>query len=484
MFTPQSDAGDVGPVFVAESSISEEPLPRLFRGELSDYHRARADDGDLVSTLRERLVPLALEFQDERQFATPLSWLEPGVYSLVTAPGQVTTVSVSYDGPGLRRVWPQAVGEDDEAASVARTGRVALYCLVDAGQTVPDVVPARETPSGSASMATSANSSTNDESGSGVDDALREGTSALRDGTSAQWTAAPGLRNCLLLTARAPISRVGTLSPMERDGLPVEPTLFAPSGEPRSADERATVCRSDESPLAVGCVRVEDDRMFIRGGSEQSLWLFEGDLRTTVASLGAEPVVVLGLTPGARLHSSLLVVNEFGVEFSANPTIVTSDPQSHVVISEVMANPLGPEPEQEWMELYNDGSAAVQLDGWQLSDGGASVELPPFELASGAYVVLVSQGFDETDPADVAPASGTRVLRLPQLGKSGLSNSGERLSLRSPDGQLRSTFPDSPKPVAGVSVARTLPHAPDGAAASFGVHGEPGASPGGPNAIR
>ena len=34
----------------------------------------------------------------------------------------------------------------------------------------------------------------------------------------------------------------------------------------------------------------------------------------------------------------------------------------HVVINEVLANPVGGEPAQEWVELYNDGRAPAVLD--------------------------------------------------------------------------------------------------------------------------
>jgi hypothetical protein len=162
--------------------------------------------------------------------------------------------------------------------------------------------------------------------------------------------------------------------------------------------------------------------------------------------------------------------------------MTTRSVEPHVVISEVLADAIGPEPAQEWIELLNDGRAPVDLDQWTLEDVGGTVLLPAHRLEPGAFVLLVSEGYSEQAPWDVAPQSGTAVLRLSDLGKNGLANSGEPLLLRSPQGAIVSRFPAAPKPKPGVSVARAAPWALDDDPASFTIHGPPGASPGAPNA--
>ncbi|MCD6467770.1 MAG: lamin tail domain-containing protein [Thermoplasmata archaeon] len=55
--------------------------------------------------------------------------------------------------------------------------------------------------------------------------------------------------------------------------------------------------------------------------------------------------------------------------FLFNATIlVTADDTSKVVINEIMYNPFGDEPENEWIEFYNYDNHSVNLTGWYISD--------------------------------------------------------------------------------------------------------------------
>ena len=95
--------------------------------------------------------------------------------------------------------------------------------------------------------------------------------------------------------------------------------------------------------------------------------------------------------------------------------------------------------------------------------------LPPVTLAPGAFALVVNATFSEQDGADPCPAPGTLILRVPHLGKNGLSNSGEPLALRDAGGALVSRFPAAPKPKTGLSVARRSPAVPDGAKDGFAL---------------
>jgi hypothetical protein len=153
-------------------------------------------------------------------------------------------------------------------------------------------------------------------------------------------------------------------------------------------------------------------------------------------------------------------------------------------LNEVLANPAGPESSSEWIELYNDGSEPVELEGFELRDTGGVVALPPGRLAKAEHLLLVRRGFAPDLELDVSPERGTRTLELEALGESGLANGGELLRLSDPSGRVLSRFPALKASVAGVSLARRTPDAPDGEASSFGPHAAPGASPGAPNALR
>jgi hypothetical protein len=148
-----------------------------------------------------------------------------------------------------------------------------------------------------------------------------------------------------------------------------------------------------------------------------------------------------------------------------------------VVINEVMANPVGPEPQQEWLELYNDGSTDVELGGWMLEDAGAAVELPAATVRPGRFALVVAERYDPDSWVDTPAAPGTVLVRVPSLGKAGLSNSGEPIRLRSPDGSASSVVPAVESREPGRPIARIAPDASDDDSRSF-VMGPHGGTPG------
>jgi hypothetical protein len=135
------------------------------------------------------------------------------------------------------------------------------------------------------------------------------------------------------------------------------------------------------------------------------------------------------------------------------------------VLTEVLQNPAGPEPAQEYVELLNLGSQAVDLAGWQLDDGddGVGVNLlPAGKLAPGRRAVVVGKGY-KPGSLDPSPVSGALLVRLDRaLGDSGLSNAGEVIVLRDPQGRVVSAYSNqlgsaSGKSFEGRSVQRVDP---------------------------
>ena len=84
-------------------------------------------------------------------------------------------------------------------------------------------------------------------------------------------------------------------------------------------------------------------------------------------------------------------------------------------------------------------------------DGGTP--LPDVLVPPGARVLIVNEGYDATGKWDPAPATDTLVVRVPKLGKDGLSNEGEPLELVLASGEVSSRFP-AIKAKAGRSVYR------------------------------
>jgi hypothetical protein len=110
-----------------------------------------------------------------------------------------------------------------------------------------------------------------------------------------------------------------------------------------------------------------------------------------------------------------------------------------VVITEVLANPAGKEPVQEFVELRNIGDGTVSLEGLRLEDSRGGDVLPAVELAAGGYAVVVGAGYDHFSPVDVQPRATAALVRLDtRIGSDGLSNSGEAVRLRAAGG------PDAP----------------------------------------
>ncbi len=98
-----------------------------------------------------------------------------------------------------------------------------------------------------------------------------------------------------------------------------------------------------------------------------------------------------------------------------------------VLINEIMFNPLGGRPADEWIELRNVSTTAIDLAGWRLSRG-VQFTFPNVSLAPNGYLVVAA------DPA----AFQSRFPNIPALGgwSGRLANSEETLELATALGEL------------------------------------------------
>ena len=62
---------------------------------------------------------------------------------------------------------------------------------------------------------------------------------------------------------------------------------------------------------------------------------------------------------------------------------------AQVVINEIFSDPEGGDTGKEWIELYNSGSQAVQLNGWQINGSGKYFTFPPFLLVPNSHLLIL-----------------------------------------------------------------------------------------------
>jgi hypothetical protein len=436
---PAADLSAVFPVSRIRIGDPSATGALLIEGELSDYYVRKIRAGEPPNTLLERAVDCVSWADADSLWLSPTTSLVPGsTYSVATeGEGLLGTLVVGPEPlPVLARLFPPP----DSAGAP-----IALYCGAPSSELEAE---------------------TYFQPGDVVADVVRGvfGDAEFPD--------------CVSLSARNPVPEGILVPPLAIAGVQLEPLPLSVAVVPVAPP---LGCEVGESSFDAGCVQVLDDRAIVRSPSV-SVWSLSGGIPPLLVTAAAGGrFMIHDLQPDTTYTFELGVVDVLGNARKQQQTISTLPAMPHVVINEVLANPLGAEPAQEWVELVNDGTIAVQLDGYRLVDAAGESVLPPHVLAPAAFVLLAREDFQNDDGSDVPVPADVVVLALPSLGKNGLTNSGERLELKTPEGLLVSAFPALPKPKAGISVARREPWSFDDDAEAFLHHGDPGASPGAPN---
>jgi hypothetical protein len=416
----------------------------LIAGQIGPAHLGQLARDEISFALSERIIP-TLEWTeaDDTVVVAPTERLSAGeVYSIASGVPKFSQEIVVMDDDPLARlelVWPPG-----GASSQGSERRVAVWCGDSSLPTVTQPVALAPT----------------------------DEPATLNRGTTAQGRG----HRCVHLE---PAGR-----PSNHDALP-PPVLIASDGEPLGRIEPIALrvdgpasplapltCQPDEIAIGPGCGRVADDRVYFRSPAMPLLWTVSSPqgppmFAAVVATEPEEHGLLSPFPPASTVILLVDVMDRAGrLESTVHP-LTTLASMPHVVVNEVLANPIGEEPEQEWVELYNDGLATAQLGGYVLADIGGEVVLPGASLPPGAFALIVNEGFDAESDYDPPPPNGTLLIRVPKLGKGGLNNQGEPLKLRDQNGNLISRFSATPKPKPGVSVIRVAPKAPDGNESSF-----------------
>jgi hypothetical protein len=414
----------------------------FFEGSLSSYYLHRLAARDVPETLREREIGVLTWVDGPDIVVAPTRALAAGTFSLASPDlGLIAEVTVDAElVPWLARLWPPP--------STLQGDGFSVFCGSAAARAAPG--PAVLEPAA-------------------VGAELRFGI-----GDGALFADA-----CVSLEPDAANLGAPELPPALAGSVALEPLPLA-----RLSDALAPpACENQALVLGPTCATVDDDRVVLHALDEPSLWVVEEpESLLGVAAPGAS-LVVHGFEPETPVRFLATAFDRTGERTVVDTLVTGAEPHPHVAISEVLANPRGPESTGEWIELVNDGPEPVELGTFTLHDSAAAVPLPPASIDPGEYVLLAATGFAPDADQDVPPVSGTRVLTLPKLGQAGLANGGELLRLFDANGRVLSRFPALAAPEAGVSVARRAPDAPDEDDGSFGAHAPPGASPGAPNEL-
>jgi hypothetical protein len=228
------------------------------------------------------------------------------------------------------------------------------------------------------------------------------------------------------------------------------------------------------------CLEVMDDRLRVIPVAQDLLFALSAPSEAVLAvRAGTRGLLLGGLAPSTEVELTGWVLSSAGERELLHTRITTAPARRHLVLNEVLANPAGPEPDGEWIELVNDSARPASLSGLWLEDSSGHVQLPDAVLGPGEMALIVSDRF-RASGLDVPVPQSVRLLRVPSLGARGLSNQGEGLLLVGSEGVV-SRFPLLAAAHAGHSLARRTLDGSDDDPAGFAEQGAVGATPGAPN---
>jgi hypothetical protein len=213
-----------------------------------------------------------------------------------------------------------------------------------------------------------------------------------------------------------------------------------------------------------------------------------------LTAAGENPAEVLSSAWSTEHHGAVgdlpsdqaqaVIVGVVDVNGNRREVTVTVEAQGGpaVAITEVLANPLGPEPAQEFVEIANTGKDQVDISAWMIDDNGdQDGDLVPSStvLAPGGVALLVGPGYDPAQGQDPAPAAGALLVFFDSsLCSGGLKNTDpETVELYDQTGQLISTCP-AQSPPAGTSLQRLLADLPDADPLAWAPHPASTSTPG------
>ena len=218
-------------------------------------------------------------------------------------------------------------------------------------------------------------------------------------------------------------------------------------------------CAIDALEVGSVCVVADDSSITLdvvasapfRGFVELEGWSARG-----VATRGELSTILRGLPADTELTGTLRLEG-YAQTYIEPLTVRTTAPLPAITISEVRADPRGPEPHQEYVELVNFGAVPVSLQDYRIADRSdrEGDVLGPSIVPPGGRALVVAPTFVADHPDDPPVPPGTPLIRLDgSIASGGLSNAGEPVILRDPTGRRISRVPALASPGPGMCWTR------------------------------
>lgn len=198
--------------------------------------------------------------------------------------------------------------------------------------------------------------------------------------------------------------------------------------------------------------RLENDICVVEGPISASMRFITDEAATVTLSAQSRADFVSLSEPWSTEHYMVMGVDgvpaQYRIDvsdFNGNTTTaevtLTGSSGSPVVITEILADPLGAEPAQEYIEVKNLGDDIVDLSGWMIDDNGdRDGDLIPegTVLSPETVGLIVSDTYNTTSGVDTKPDIKALIIRVNgSLVSNGLKNSvAESVELYDVSGQM------------------------------------------------
>ncbi|MBN2802101.1 MAG: lamin tail domain-containing protein [Deltaproteobacteria bacterium] len=232
-----------------------------------------------------------------------------------------------------------------------------------------------------------------------------------------------------------------------------------------------TACGENEEQNGSACLISGAESNFIRVATDEKSYIkYESEVENAnLVELGElyslEHLILLWGEAAASGITLPLKIEDINTN---NTTIDLSLPPSTgvpVSITEVMADPVGDEPLNEFVKITNYGTADVDLGGYMIDDNGDynGDILPEGTILHGNESAVITQTGSESGSDNI------KIIYIPSsIGSNGLKNSeSETIELYDSEGFLISYMHTTLNPKEGCAIKRILPAIPSSYEGAF-----------------